>query len=286
MSAIYTHDIIYIPPSEEESAPLEVALGCSWKKCTFCDFAKDDFTILTDQQIDINIKGLAELYPKHERVFLLGENAFVISTHKLLDIFKQVREYMPFVKSFAMYARIDDVCAKTEEEILSLRNSGLSALHIGVESGCDLILAAREKGVTSQQMLPAFRKLDLVGVGYFVTIILGLGGRKYSRLHAIQTAQLLNKIHPKNIWCLKLNLFEGTPLYKEWQRGNFDQMTPIEVLLELKLLLQNLTVVDCLFEDTTVMDLYTLKGNLPYQKNMILEAIDQLHAQYESSIIV
>lgn len=279
MNKIYTHDTIYIPPHEEESAPLEVALGCSWRKCTFCDFAKDDFSVLTPDQILDNIKGLAQLYPRHERVFLLGENSFVLSAQRLLEIFKQIQMHMPSVKSIAMYARIDDVLAKTQEELDELRETGLSALHIGVESGCDSILDARKKGVTSQQMLEAFRKLDLARIDYYITVILGLGGQQYSKLHAVETARLLNKTHPKNIWCLKLTLFEGTPLYKEWQRGDFRQMTPVEVLQELILLLGNLTVCHCLFEDTTVLDQYTLQGNLPGQKQQLLDAAYYLLSQ-------
>lgn len=280
MDSIYTHDTIYIPPREEKSAPLEVALGCSWAKCTFCDFAQDDFLLVSDEQILFNIKGLAQLHPENPRVFLLGENAFVLSPERLLRIFRMIKENMPNVETFAMYARADDVLAKSESDLTNLRKEGLSTLHIGIESGSDSILVERCKGLTAQQMLEAFRRLDLAGIDYDVTVVLGLGGRHYSRLHALETARLLNRIHPKDIWCLKLTLFEGTPLYRDWKKGNFDLMSPIEVLRELKLLLQNLTVKDCFFEDTTVLDAYTLQGNLPTQKEMILKTIDQLIATH------
>lgn len=280
MASIYTHETIYIPPREEKSAPLEVALGCSWAKCTFCDFAQDRFQLLSDEQILLNVKGLALLFPDNPRVFLLGENAFVLSGERLLRIFKMTKDCMPHVKTFAMYARADDVLAKSESELADLQKNGLATLHIGIESGSDPILLERCKGLRAQQMLEAFRKLDLAGIDYDVTVVLGLGGRQYSRLHALETARLLNRIRPKSIWCLKLTLFEGTPLYRDWQKGNFDLMTPIEVLRELKLLLQNLSVKDCFFEDTTVLDAYTLQGNLPQQKEWILKAIDQLLATH------
>ncbi len=273
---IYTHDTIYIPPREEDSAPLEVALGCSWSRCTFCDFARDAFRILPREKIQENIGGLALLFPEKERVFLLGENAFVLPASALLDIFALTRRSMPRVSSFAMYARADDVLAKSAPELEALRHAGLDALHIGVESGSDSILAERKKGLTAQQMLEAFRRLDAAGIGYHVTVVLGLGGKEYSRLHALETARLLNKTRPRSIWCLKLVLFEGTPLYREWEKGAFRPMMPAEVLAELRLLLQNLTVADCFFEDTTVLDTYTLKGSLPGQKELILRAIDRL----------
>ena len=50
-ASIYTHDTIYLPPSEQKSAALEVALGCSHAKCRFCDFAKDPFHIHSLERI-------------------------------------------------------------------------------------------------------------------------------------------------------------------------------------------------------------------------------------------
>lgn len=275
-ASIYTHDTIYIPPHEEKSAPLEVALGCSWHKCRFCDFAKDEFRIHDLKQIERNMQILARFRPEDTRLFLLGENAFVMSCERLCEIIDLKDKYMPNVTEFAMYSRIDDILRKTDEELSLLSHLGLRALHIGVESGCDSILAQMEKGVTSFEMLEAFRRLDKAGIDYYVTIIMGLGGKTFSKLHAIETARLLNKVHPKNIWCLKLKLWEGTPLYKDAQKGHFDMMTPEEILLEERIFLQNLTVTDCLFEDTTVLDKYTLVGMLPEKKQELLDMINFL----------
>ena len=53
-------------------------------------------------------------------------------------------------------------------------------------------------------------------------------------------------------------------------------MTPAEILAEERLLLQNLTVTDCLFEDTTVLDQFTIQGMLPAQKEELLQAMAYL----------
>ncbi len=274
--SIYTHDVIYVPPHEETSAPLEVSLGCSWHKCTFCDFAKDAFQIHTIEKIEHNLKILARLQPDNKRLFLLGENPFCIPTDYLMQILDLRDTYMPNAVEFAMYSRIDDIQRKTDSELQTLKDRGLSALHIGLESGCDSILLERRKGITAMDTVMALKRLDKFGIDYYLTIIPGLGGRTFSKLHALETANLLNKVHPKNIWCLKLHLFENTILYKEAKQGHFDMMTPLEILLEEKLLLSNLTVKDCLFEDTTVLDSYTIRGMLPEQKEELLNAMDTL----------
>lgn len=274
--SIYTHDTIYIPPHEETSGALEVALGCSWHRCAFCDFAKDDFRLIPLEEVERRVQVLARLQPEQNRLFLLGENPFCMDTDRLLAIRALIGRYMPRVEALAMYARADDVLRKTPGELATLAAAGVRALHIGVESGCDGILLRCEKGVTAAQTTEALLRLDAAGIDYFVTVIPGLGGREYSRLHAVETARMLNRTHPKNIWCLKLHLYPGTPLYRQAQAGHFTQMDPWEVLAEEELMLRELAVTDCLFEDTTVLDQYTIRGMLPDQKQQLLSAVDLL----------
>ena len=274
--SIYTHDTIYLPPHEQATAALEVSLGCSWHKCTFCDFAKDAFRIHPMERIVHDLKILAQLRPDDTRLFFLGENAFCMGAERLLAIIEEVRRSMPKVREYAMYSRIDDILRKSDQELKMLAGEGIQALHIGVECGSDSILEARKKGITSAEVIEALRRLDQVGIDYYVTVIPGLGGRSFSRLHAIETARMLNQVHPRNIWCLKLKLWENTPLYEEARRGGFEEMTPAEILREERLLIENLTVKDCLFEDTTVLDQFTIQGILPKQKGELLRAIDYL----------
>ena len=214
-ASIYTHDTIYLPPSEQDCAALEVALGCSHAKCRFCDFAKDPFQIHSMEQIRRNMQILGRFRPDAYRLFLLGENAFVLDYQKLCQIFDMTDQYMPNIHEFSMYSRIDDIARKTDEELRMLHKMGLSTLHIGLESGSDSILLEQNKGVTSMDMLVQLRRLEAVGIEYYVTIILGLGGRRFSVHHALATARLLNQLHPADIWCLKLKLWPDTPLYKD-----------------------------------------------------------------------
>ena len=103
-STIYTHEEIYRPPQEEGCACLEVALGCSWGKCLFCDFAKDKFQIHPMAKIEWNLRMLGRLEPDKTRLFLLGENAFVMSCEQLKEIISMSHTFMPNIKEFSMYA--------------------------------------------------------------------------------------------------------------------------------------------------------------------------------------
>ena len=125
-ASIYTHDTIYLPPSEQDCAALEVALGCSHAKCRFCDFAKDPFQIHSMEQIRRNMQILGRFRPDAYRLFLLGENAFVLDYQKLCQIFDMTDQYMPNIHEFSMYSRIDDIARKTDEELRILQKMGLS----------------------------------------------------------------------------------------------------------------------------------------------------------------
>lgn len=274
-ASIYTHDVIYRPPQEESCACLEVALGCSWGKCLFCDFAKDRFQIHSMAKIEWNLRMLGRLEPEKTRLFLLGENAFVLSFEQLSKIIEMTHEFMPNITEFSMYARIDDVLRKTPGELRQLREMGVCSLHIGVESGSDPILLMMNKGVSSFDMIEAFKKLDNAGIEYYLTIILGLGGKSYRNLHALETARLLNRIHPKCIWALKLKLWPDTPLEKMAKKGDFLPMSNFDILVEERMLLDALTVTDCFYMDTTVLDRFTIQGFLPEGKEMMIRTIDQ-----------
>lgn len=275
-ASIYTHEEIYRPPQEDSSACLEVALGCSWGKCLFCDFAKDKFQVHSMAKIEWNLRMLGRLEPDKKRLFFLGENAFVLSFDQLKQIIGMANTFMPNVKEFAMYARVDDVLRKTPEELRQLREMGVCDLHIGIESGSDSILLMMNKGVTSFDMIQAFQKLDKAGIGYYVTIILGLGGKAYRNLHALETVRLLNRLHPKCIWALKLKVWDKTPLDKMVKRGEFEPMSNRDILFEERMLLEGLTLDDCFYMDTTVLDKYTIQGYLPEGKEQMLGMINRL----------
>ena len=276
LAALYQGSTVYRPLGEEDSILAEIAVGCSWRKCAFCDFTRDPFGLIPLETVRKNIQTMGELGVKGTRVFLLGQNAFCRGADELMQIFGYLRHYLPQVNEISMYARADDILRKTPEQLQTLRELGLTDLHIGVESGSDTVLAMVEKGETVCDLQNAFQMLDQAGIGYLVTSILGLGGRHLWKSHAIETARLYNRIHAKQIWVLALKLFPGTKLHKQAGQGLFEPLTPREMLLEERLLLQTLGVQNCFFMDTTALNRYTLAAPLPQGKESLLQAIEQL----------
>lgn len=278
---LYTHEEIYLPPQEKSAIPLEVGLGCSWHRCKFCDFTRDTFCIHSGTKIANSLSLLAQMYPNNQKIFFLGENIFCLPPDKLHALCDLTEAYLPNVREIAMYSRADDVLRKTPEELRDLRARGICRLHMGLESGSDPILHMMNKGISSQQFLEAFRRLDEAGIDYYLTMIPGLGGRTFSTMHAIETANLLNQCHPKEVWCLKLHLYEGTELYEMYRRGEFDWMTPLEVLKEEYLMMQRVES-EFRFIDSTVLNEFTIIGDLPQQKEDVLKTMRYMIERYEA----
>ncbi|MBE3586318.1 MAG: radical SAM protein [Thermoanaerobacter sp.] len=102
---------------------------------------------------------------------------------------------------------------KKLEDLMRLREAGLSRLHIGFESGCDEVPAGVKKGTTAAEHLLAGKKVREAGFELSECYMPGLGGRKWSQKHVVESAQVLNEIDPDFIRLRTLVPRRGTPLY-------------------------------------------------------------------------
>ena len=286
---LYEDGVVYRPPLEAESVLLETAYGCSHSRCTFCRYAAGTvpLQLVEPERLTENLALLAAMYPDRDSMFLLGGNVLAFRTAYLTDLMALIRRYMPRIRRISMYARGDDVNHKSREQLRALRDAGLGTLYIGLESGCNEILAAVEKGETASELLTALHTLDELGIPYGLSAILGLGGRSLSRKHALETAAFLGQVHPASVRLMTLTPQPGTPLQRDVETGRFVLLTPEEILREERLLIERLEldVEDCLFVATHVSNSVPLLGHLPRCKPDLLAALDDvLAARREGSV--
>ena len=274
---LYSSDTVYPPPLESKSALLEVTTGCSYRRCKFCDFPKDTFSISSMAEIVRKIELLRLVIDGNPRLHLLGCNPFCLQTRQLLAIIERIRDRLPCVREVSMYARADDVLRKSGEELRMLAQAGLTDLHIGLESGSNAVLALHEKGETVEDMEAAMDALDECGIRYHLTAIPGLGGRELSREHAVKTAAVISRHHPMSVWCIALKVWPDTPLSRMVEEGEFVPMTFEEILREEREMVSRIDVkLPTLYVDSTVLNKYTIIGMLPEQKNLILQQMEIL----------
>lgn len=274
---LYTGDTVYPPPLESKSALLEVSTGCSYRRCKFCDFPKDAFTIASMAEITRKIELLRLVIDGNPRLHLLGCNPFCLHTRQLISILATIHDRLPCVREISMYARADDVLQKSDAELSSLAHAGLTDLHMGLESGSNAVLALHEKGETIEDIEAAMDALDRCGIRYHLTAIPGLGGKELSREHAIRTAAVLSRHRPMSVWCIALKIWPDTPLSRMVEDGEFQPLTFEEILLEEREMVSRIDMkLPCLYVDSTVLNKYTIIGMLPEKKQLMLQQMDIL----------
>ena len=210
---LYSSDTVYPPPLESKSALLEITTGCSYRKCKFCDFPKDTFTISPMTEIARKIELLRLVIDGNPRLHLLGCNPFCLHTRQLLSILAMIHDRLPCVNEISMYARADDILKKSSDELNALAHAGLTDLHIGLESGSNAVLLLHEKGETIEDIETAMTILERCGIRYHLTAIPGLGGKELSREHAIKTAAVISRHRPMSVWCIALKIWPDTPSF-------------------------------------------------------------------------
>jgi radical SAM superfamily enzyme YgiQ (UPF0313 family) len=268
--------IIIRPPSEANSLILQITVGCSHNQCSFCPAYKvKKFRIKPINEIFKDIdEAAAETCGAVRRVFLCDGDPLVVPQAKLLAILHKINCTFPHLQRVGMYANTKSVLKKTVEDLQALREQKLGILYLGLESGDQVTLDQIKKGVTAEQMIEAAERVKEAGIKLSVTVILGLGGKERSRVHAVETMRVLNKMKPDHVGALTLMLVEGTPLYQKWKKGTFKLPEPFEIIEELRLMIKESQLKNCLFFSNHASNYLPLKIRLPQQKEQALRQIE------------
>lgn len=266
--------IVIRPPSEAGSFLLQATYGCSHNRCTFCVTYK--FVRFKPRPFD-NIKediALASRWnPEIRRVFLCDGNAMCLPTGELDRILDCLNENFPALERVGIYANASDILTKTPEELAFLRSKKLGIGYLGLESGNDEILTRVKKGANAEEMIQAVRKAQDAGIDMSVIVLLGLGSNSMSELHAVDSARAVSRMNPRYLSALTLMLLPGTRLYREYKEGEFELMNPSSILQELRLLVENIEVENCVFRTNHASNYLPIAGNLSEDRDSILEAI-------------
>lgn len=266
---------IYRPPSEAKSILLQVTTGCSYNKCSFCGAYKDKtFNIKDDAVILEDLHYAARHYGNSRRLFLCDGDALIIPQKRLVTLLDTIREQLPGLQRIGTYANAKSLFTKTKEDLLSLRERGLSVIHMGLESGDDETLCSVNKWGTAAQIVEAGMKVREAGINLFVTVILGLGGAQRSEIHARKTGEALTRMNPPYVGALSIMPVEGTGVYERLQSGDFRLLNPMEILRELRTMLDATELRPGLFYANHASNYLPLKVRLPHDKTGALSLID------------
>ncbi len=220
-----------------------------------------------------------EFGPLVRKAFLADGDALVAKPAYLHAILDELRAAFPNLRRVSCYASPQALDVRTVEEMSALREAGLVLYYVGIESGHDEVLARLRKGVDSAEMVRVTAKATQAGVKLSTMILLGAGGRSLSLEHARASARVVNAVAPRFVSTLVMTPVEGTPLWDEVERGEFEEPTPEETARELRELVAGLDVKGCVFRSNHASNYLALGGTLPKDKAAILAALDDVLAR-------
>lgn len=266
---------LYRPPSEADSLILQATIGCSYNECSFCAMYRDKrFRVRPFEELAREIEWAAVHAGPVRKVFLADGDALVAKAKFLRRVLDALNEAFPDLARISCYASPQSLQVRSVEEMAELREAGLSLYYLGIESGDDQVLADLVKGVDAAEMIRVGRKAHAAGVKLSTMVLLGAGGRARSREHARNSARVVNAIQPRFVSTLVMTPVEGTPLMDQAQRGEVDELSPIELAAELRTFVAGLELSGSIFRSNHASNYLTLAGTLPKDKQALVATLD------------
>lgn len=275
--------IVIRPPSEAESLILQVTLGCSHNRCTFCPTYKGRrFQIKDLEKIKEEIDEAAG-YGPFRKVFLADGDALIVPQPKLKTIFEYLRKKIAGLRRVGIYGNAKSILRKSVDELKELKENKLGIVYLGVETGDEALLEKIRKGATYRQMVEAGRRVKDAGISLSVMVLLGLAGGENAQRHARETARILSDIDPDFASALTLMVVPGTPLHEEMRAGRFQLPAPIQMLEELGTIVANSNFSRCYFTSNHASNYLPIKARLPRDKEAVVRLIQEVISSRDSS---
>ena len=278
--------MIYRPPSEAESLILQVTIGCSHNKCTFCGSFKDKkFRLRSFDEVKEDVEEAKQYARYIKKVFIADGDALIIPQKKLIPIIELIKDAFPKLERIGLYGNTKSILKKSVDELKQLKELGVGIIYLGVETGDQVILDRVCKGTLLDKTAEAAKRVKDAGIILSVTVLLGLGGVERSSIHAEETGKFLTRIQPDYAGALSVIVVPGTQLAEEVKKGTFKVPDPYMLLEELERMISNIDADHMYFASNHASNYLPVKGWLPEEKEKMLKAIKYVLQQKDPSML-
>ncbi len=275
---------IYRPPSEANSLLVQATIGCPWNRCTFCMVYKKGpkFKIRSVTEIKEDLLWAKNHYGSSvQTVFFPSGNTIIMKTADFVEILKYTKQLFPDLKRITIYGSAQYIAKKGLDNLKKIKKAGLSRIHVGLESGDNVILKHIKKGSTSDIQIKAGKLVKKAGIELSEYVILGIGGKKRTKEHVEETVKVLNSIDPDFIRIRTFLPKINTPILEEIKNKDFQILSPHEVLKETYNLIKDLKVSSQVYSDHYT-NYIMISGKLPEDKEYMLNEIKDYMQKDES----
>lgn len=266
---------LFRPPAEAENIIIQVTLGCSYNNCSFCSMYKTKkYKEKSLEDIYKDIDAFALAYPHAHKIFLADGDALTLPTETLLQILHYLQKAFAKLRRVSTYASAQNLLEKSEEDLELLQANKLNLIYYGIESGNDVVLKKITKGVNQSDIIKSLNKVPK-GMKISATVILGIGGVKYTQEHIIDTANIINNTAVNYLSTLQLGLEDDA---KENFYKHFNDFTPLNDLQTLDEQKRFLELIEpsspIIFRSNHASNALHLSGTLPKERDKLLSELN------------
>lgn len=270
---------LFRPPSEGKSIIIQITLGCSWNECSFCEmYTSKAFKARKEEAVFNDIEAFLPYKEQVRKVFLADGDPMVLSTKRLLRVLTKLKETFPKLQRVSTYASPGNLNRKSLTELKELFDAGLTLVYVGIESGDNEVLEYIKKGETFKSTVDGLNKSKDAGMNSSVMIINGVGGKHFTKQHAINSAKVLNETQPKYASTLVLTTHKGFAHFENRLSTKvpvkFEELNQLELFTEMNIFMETLNLNQTIFRSDHASNILVLKGVLGKDKAQFLQQID------------
>lgn len=273
----------YRPPNEANSALIRASRGCPWNRCIFCTMYKNiKFQPRPVKEVKKDIDKSIQIFNNAKTVFIADSDSLAIKN--IEDIIKHIKFRFPKVERITSYARAKTLMKLGPERLKNIKKSGLTRVHVGLESGDGKTLELMNKGITPEEMIAGGKAAKDAGLELSFYILISAGGKNRLKEHAIGSAEICNEVNPDFIRLRTLIVQHGSLLEEKLKSGLYETTSPLEKLNEVKTFLENLNLKKCelasdhftnyIWVDNKIV-YHGIYGILPNEKQDMLDVLNQ-----------
>lgn len=274
------HQPVFRPPAEANSVIIQVSLGCSFNKCSFCSmYETKKFKVRELDDIYNDIRSMSA-YSDTRRVFLADGDALACDTDFLVNILDYLKECFPKLQRVSSYASPYNLLEKSIDDLKTLRKHGLSLVYYGMESGNHELLKYINKPMHPAKIIEGLDKASNANIKTSVTVILGLGGKILTTQHIEDSAKVVNECeHINYLSTLQLGLSDTKEdtFFQRFEKKNkeFVFCTDEEMLDEQRRFISLINPKKpIIFRSNHASNALPLKGTLPKDRDNLLEVLN------------
>ncbi|QSH40286.1 radical SAM protein [Lentisphaerota bacterium ZTH] len=262
---------LFRPPAEADSMIFQVSHGCPHNTCCFCGMYKGiPHSIRSQEEVLAEFEEYAEIYPQTRRIFLADGDVMALPFETLRMYLDHLNTVFPFLARVNVYSNGSSILQKSASQLRELRKLKLTTLYMGLESGAQQLLDLVNKKENVRDMIKAVNLAQDEGFRCSVMILIGLGGRKFSSLHAVNTALALNAMQPRLLSALRFVEVPNTTMFDE-----YETLPEYDGVIELRRIISRLELNKTVFRANHTSNPVPLEGRFPHDKEKLISILTE-----------